>query len=148
MPPKSTLLWWASDPEHPFGPVYRQAMMVRSLDMSDELMEIVDKVTEDRDAVQKARLRVDTRKWLMAKHMPKLFGDVKPDTEESSGSVVEVVGVGGEIEANAEKEYTKYGEQLDKTIRAELGEAGPEPERKLEPRGGRKRPGKPVRTDW
>ncbi len=55
--------------------------------MADELLEIADDGRNDwvvdeeggdkynGDHVQRSRLRVDTRKWLLSKALPKVFGD-------------------------------------------------------------------------
>jgi hypothetical protein len=43
--------------------------------MADELLEIADNPDADKDAVQRDRLKVDTRKWLLAKALPKIYGD-------------------------------------------------------------------------
>ena len=40
--------------------------------MADELLEIADRGSED---WQRDRLRVDTRKWLLARALPKRYGD-------------------------------------------------------------------------
>ncbi len=49
--------------------------------LAEDILEIADE--EDAD-VNRARLRVDTRKWLMSKIAPKRFGDKK--THELTGA--------------------------------------------------------------
>jgi hypothetical protein len=55
--------------------------------MAEEILEIADesgfdakiidgKIVVDHDAINRARLRVDTRKWLMSKMTPMKYGDV------------------------------------------------------------------------
>ena len=55
--------------------------------MADELLEIADDGRNDRiadedgnertdhDVIARSRLRVDTRKWLLSKALPKIYGD-------------------------------------------------------------------------
>jgi hypothetical protein len=42
---------------------------------ADEIKSISDLTRSDMGAVQKARLQIDTRKWLLAKLLPKVYGD-------------------------------------------------------------------------
>jgi hypothetical protein len=43
--------------------------------MADHYLDIGDTVSEDPGAVAKARLRVESRKWLLSKALPKIYGD-------------------------------------------------------------------------
>ena len=43
--------------------------------MADELIEIADNPETEAAAVNRDRLKVDTRKWLLSKALPKLYGD-------------------------------------------------------------------------
>ena len=83
MPDESRVRDWAADPEHAISPNYVQARMLGYARMADELERIADGTdvpatheterperTTDRD-----RLRVDTRKWLLSKCLPKIYGD-------------------------------------------------------------------------
>ena len=61
---------------------YTRARMVGLDDMADELLEIADGAgSEDGPAarasadVQRAKLRIDTRRWLLAKLAPQRYGD-------------------------------------------------------------------------
>lgn len=76
---------WASEDED-FAKRYARAMDVRTDRMAEEILDISDDghndwmEREDHDVVngehiQRSRLRVDARKWLMAKMMPKKYGD-------------------------------------------------------------------------
>jgi hypothetical protein len=67
--------------------------------MADEMLDIADDVERDTyedgegavriapDVVNRARLRVDTRKWIMSKLAPKKYGD-KLDVDHKGGFVV------------------------------------------------------------
>ena len=93
MPDERTIRRWASDLDHPFAPQYAHARELGYQQMADDLIDIADgksvawtqadadKEDEavDRDGaidpVQRDRLRVDTRKWLLSKALPKIYGD-------------------------------------------------------------------------
>ncbi len=42
--------------------------------LADQIFDISDDVPTDKDAIAKARLQVDTRKWVMSKLAPKKYG--------------------------------------------------------------------------
>lgn len=78
--------WVQSDPA--FAERYARAMDIRTDMMAEELVEIADDGSNDwmereghtvlnGEHVQRSRLRADTRKWLMAKMMPKKYGEFK-----------------------------------------------------------------------
>lgn len=89
---ESTARAWAKDPKHPFSAQYVRARELGYLAMADETIEIADDATNDwmmregkdgeslgwalnGDHVQRSRLRVDTRRWMLSKCLPKIFGD-------------------------------------------------------------------------
>jgi hypothetical protein len=76
--------WRLDDDE--FAAQYARAMDVRVDRFADELVEISDDASNDwmeregrqvidHEHVQRSRLRVDTRKWLMSKMAPKKYGE-------------------------------------------------------------------------
>lgn len=90
LPAEATVRLWAEEDREGFAERYARARMIGYYAMADELLEIADDGTNDwmvRNAdheetvtlngehVQRSRLRVDTRKWLLAKALPKVFGD-------------------------------------------------------------------------
>lgn len=90
MPSERTVRTWALDPGHAFSPRYARAREVGYHKMADDLLDIVDDGTNDfvvreRDGgqvtvvdhehIQRSRLRAETRKWLLSKALPKLYGD-------------------------------------------------------------------------
>jgi hypothetical protein len=81
LPARPTILAWANDPEHPFSEKYARARMLGYQLMADELIDIADahvglgKTAADSGVVQRDRLRVETRKWLLAKALPRVYGD-------------------------------------------------------------------------
>lgn len=90
MPDKTTVLRWLSQHET-FRAQYARAREVQAEHFSDEILEISDDGSNDwmersgpdgqkvtvlnGEHVQRSRLRVDSRKWLMSKLAPKKYGD-------------------------------------------------------------------------
>lgn len=91
MPDESTVRQWATEDRDGFYPHYAKAREIGYQRLADEVLEIADDGTndwlerQDEDAkrtytlngehVQRSRLRVDTRKWLLSKVLPKVYGD-------------------------------------------------------------------------
>ncbi|MCB4861124.1 hypothetical protein K7W03_16150 [Sphingobium sp. PNB] len=85
MPCKATVMnWLARDPEFRAGYAVAKALYAETL--AEEVIEISDDGTADwvagedgkeldHEHVQRARLRVDSRKWLAARLSPKRYGD-------------------------------------------------------------------------
>lgn len=82
--PASTVILWVRD-NPDFAERYAQARRVGYELLADELLSISDQrefvgdddgpVRFDAAAVAHNRLRVDTRKWILAKMLPKVYGD-------------------------------------------------------------------------
>ncbi len=72
MPAASTINLWVINDEQGFSARYKKARQAQAMLLADELMGIAD--DEDSD-VNRARLRVDTRKWYLGKVIPKVYGD-------------------------------------------------------------------------
>lgn len=63
--------------------IYARACEDRADQMADEILEIADNGSnKDNVIVQRDRLRIDSRKWLLAKLQPKKYGD-RLDVEHS-----------------------------------------------------------------
>ena len=76
MPSRRTVRGWLN--AHPeFEREYEIARRERTDNLVDESIEIADSVSDctDPTAVQAARLRIDTRRWLASKLLPERFGD-------------------------------------------------------------------------
>lgn len=84
--PPSTFLRWCDD--HPeLGEQYAKHRRLQAELLAAELLEIADDktndviVTEDgrmianTEFISRSRLRVDTRKWILSKMLPKIYGD-------------------------------------------------------------------------
>ncbi|WP_325051859.1 terminase small subunit-like protein [Sinorhizobium meliloti] len=86
MPSESLVRKWVMQDED-FGAQYARAREAGMEALADEILQIADSQEGDvlknedgreivnHDAIQRARLRVDTRKWLMSKIAPKKYGD-------------------------------------------------------------------------
>jgi hypothetical protein len=86
MPPHSTVLGWTVDRKD-FSDQYARAREIGYHNMADQLLEIADDgrndshrdddghVQIDHDVIARSRLRVDTRKWLLSKALPKVYGE-------------------------------------------------------------------------
>lgn len=91
MPAESTVRGWHVNNTEGFGGLYERASAARVDFWAEELIEIADDGTNDwmtrkakggedievvdAEHIQRSRLRVDTRKWLMSKMAPKKYGD-------------------------------------------------------------------------
>ena len=100
MPARSTVTGWLFDGEHEdFMDQYARAREVQAEVWADEIVSIADDsssdVTTDKDGkeivnhehIQRSRLRVDTRKWVASKLLPKRYGDKLQHTGEGGGPV-------------------------------------------------------------
>ncbi len=90
MPGKTTVLRWLARHEE-FRSQYARARDLQAEHMADEILEIADDGTNDwetreqegggtitvvnHENIQRSRLRVDARKWLMSKMAPRKYGD-------------------------------------------------------------------------
>lgn len=87
MPDDRAVRRWALEDRQGFGAMYERARLIGYLGMADEIIELADDKSADtivdgegirrpdHAAVQRSRLQVDTRKWMLAKALPKVFGD-------------------------------------------------------------------------
>ncbi|RKR65550.1 hypothetical protein C7387_2295 [Yokenella regensburgei] len=74
MPDKSTVFRWMAEHEE-FRDKYVKATEARADAIFEEMFDIADDVLPDSAEVAKARLRVDTRKWALARMNPRKYGD-------------------------------------------------------------------------
>ncbi len=104
MPAISTFYTWLRKHAE-FAEQYARACEERTEAMAEDLLDIADDGTNDwttrtnkdgseydvvdNDVIQRSKLRVDTRKWLMSKMKPKKYGDK-----------IDVTSAGGKIESN------------------------------------------------
>lgn len=74
MPSAVTVCKWLSENEE-FSKQYARAREEQAVSFADEIIQIADSVEPDSAAVAKAKLQIDSRKWLAAKMAPKKYGD-------------------------------------------------------------------------
>ncbi|WP_275233805.1 ubiquitin carboxyl-hydrolase [Pantoea ananatis] len=89
MPNKATVFRWIAQHEE-FRDQYAKAAETRADAIFEEMFDIADEATEESAAVAKARLRIDTRKWALARMNPKKYGDKvsqEIDHKSSDGSM-------------------------------------------------------------
>lgn len=88
MPSEATVRGWVIDGVgDEFAAQYKRARDLLAFGWAEQLIEIADDrandtykdengvVRVDHEAIARSRLRVDTRKWLLSKVLPKLYGD-------------------------------------------------------------------------
>lgn len=90
MPHESTVRHWALEDREGFFTHYEKSRQIGYHAMADELLDIADNGTNDwmerngeddagwqanGEHLQRSRLRVDTRKWMLSKTLPKIYGD-------------------------------------------------------------------------
>jgi hypothetical protein len=105
MPPESTVRGWAVNDIEGFSAHYANAREIGYHSMADEVLEIADNGANDwmerngegdegwqmnGEHMQRSRLRVDTRKWLLSKALPKVYGE---KLDLNHGGKVSVEGV-------------------------------------------------------
>lgn len=98
MPAPQTVLRWTKANEA-FSEQYARARETGYGHMADELLEIADDKSKDAfvdidgtvhvnaEVVARSRLRVDTRKWLLSKALPKIYGDKLAHTGPDGGAI-------------------------------------------------------------
>jgi hypothetical protein len=96
LPAEAVVRGWAIDRPR-FAAAYERAREIGYATLADQLLEIADDSSTDTcvddkgkarpvtEAIQRSRLRVDTRKWLLAEALPRIRGE-RPEKEEGKES--------------------------------------------------------------
>jgi hypothetical protein len=107
MPSSSTFFIWLEEDENK-SKQYARATELRAENMFEDILSIVDENTNDtitledgkeivnNDVIQRARLRMDARKWMLAKMNPKKYGD-KVQQEHSGEVTQNIISLGNGI---------------------------------------------------
>jgi hypothetical protein len=102
VPDSTSVLKWAREDEA-FGQQYARVREIGYQQMADELLEIADDTGDDwakdqngklvvnHEAIARSRLRVDTRKWLLSKALPKVYGDRLQHADPDGGEPLQIV---------------------------------------------------------
>ena len=108
MPARATVFNWLASNEN-FAKQYRVAREAQADALFDELLDIADDGTNDwmerknadgqnigwqenGEALRRSVLRVDARKWIVSKLLPKKYGDRVTNVVEGGDTPVQVVG--------------------------------------------------------
>jgi len=107
MPAMSSVFKWLREHKE-FSEQYARACEERTEAMAEDILDIADDGTNDwttkkgkdgreyevvdNDVIQRSRLRVDTRKWLMAKMKPKKYGDKLDLTSDGKALPTPIMG--------------------------------------------------------
>lgn len=78
MPAMSTIMDWLNHNED-FSEQYRRACEDRETTHFEEMLTIADEVPPSPSEVARAKLRIDTRKWVLSRMNPKRFSDKAQD---------------------------------------------------------------------
>lgn len=124
MPSKRTVVRWLADPRFAdFREMYYFARRVQAEVRIDEIFEIADDTSKDwqftydkngeingikadNEAIQRSRVRIDTRKWYAAKLVPRIYG-------ENSHVDMDVTGDLAELLKNAANKNTGLPDPID-----------------------------------
>ena len=110
MPSTSTFYQWLENNTDK-AKQYARATEVRADIIFDDILSIADENTNDtfvndngievvnNDVIQRSRLRIDARKWVLSKLNPKKYGD-KIQTEHSGEITTNVISLGNGIKPN------------------------------------------------
>lgn len=90
MPSERQIYAWAADVDKPFSQEYARVRPIGYARFVDEIVDISDDSTNDwmtikkgdfeqevpnREVVERSKLRIETRKWILCKCLPKIYGD-------------------------------------------------------------------------
>lgn len=109
MPSKPTVIRWLASPTRAdFREMYYYARRVYAELLMDEVIEIADDQSKDwiptynkkgeqngwkpdNEAIQRSRVRIDTRKWLASKMIPRIYGEKVDHHHEVVGDLAELL---------------------------------------------------------
>lgn len=109
MPSRMIVIKWLAHPDNvDFREMYYYAKRISAEQLVDEIVDIADDTSNDwkkkfdkqgehvgwepdNEAIQRSRVRIDTRKWLAAKMLPRLYGDKLDMTMDVTGDLAELL---------------------------------------------------------
>lgn len=109
MPSFQTVIRWLADPRlTDFREMYYYARRVAAELYVDEIFEIADDgsndwmektnkdgdvigIVPDNEAIQRSRVRIDTRKWFASKMVPRIYGDKVDVALDATGDLAELL---------------------------------------------------------
>lgn len=101
-----------------YAEVYAEEIIAIADDSSGDDLELPDgRIVANNEFINRSRLRVDTRKWLMSKLLPKKYGDrLEVETTGKDGSInvlVLKVGENGIEDMHKEKQVTELSQSQE-----------------------------------
>ena len=100
-PSMSTIMNWLFDGEHKeFEQEYARARRVQAEMFAEEIIDIADDASgdtttgkdgepvTDRENIQRSRVRIDARKWIASKLLPRVYGDKIQHTGEGGEELI------------------------------------------------------------
>jgi hypothetical protein len=106
-PTKTTVLRWLFDDQYNgFRDQYTKARAMQAEILAEEMIDIADDGTNDwmerngkdnegwqqnGEAIARSRLRVDTRKWVASKLLPKMYGEQKEERGDKDNDLAEAL---------------------------------------------------------
>lgn len=132
MPDKSTVLRWLFDEDKKeFCDQYARAREIQAENWADEILEIADDSTNDwvdreskdggtyqavdQEVIGRSRLRVDSRKWLMSKLLPKKYGDKQQHEHAGPGGTP----IQHKIDHAGGVQFDRIREKVDEAIKSD-----------------------------
>jgi hypothetical protein len=105
MPAASTVIGWALENREGFSEHYTLARQIQAHLYVDEMLDIADDGrndwmerldadgqgvgwTQNGEALNRSRQRIDTRKWVASKLLPKIYGDKLALTDPDGGALI------------------------------------------------------------
>lgn len=136
MPGESTVRLWAVENKNGFAAKYAQAREAGYLKIADEILDIADdgqndwmdkqfgdrtERVVDNECVQRSKLRVETRKWLLSKMLPKVYGDKV--TNEITGALAVTTAIDAPPQETREEWIARRKRELSNGATPALGAA-------------------------
>lgn len=123
MPSRSTFYQWQNKRSE-FREAIKDARIFGCHALADDILSIADDSSEDyidtidnegnsvrvvnKAAIMRARLRIDVRKWILAKMLPKIYGDKIQLDHKGSESLAEMLKAGRlRVQANRDKQRSQ-----------------------------------------
>jgi hypothetical protein len=117
-PSEAAVRLWVLDDREGFAAQYARARELQAHAMADEILDIADDGSNDwmkregkselnGEHVQRSRARIDARKWLLSKMLPKVYGEkISQEVSGPNGAAIPFV-LYGEREAKDADEWQK-----------------------------------------
>jgi hypothetical protein len=135
MPDERTVRTWVLDDHQGFAALFDRASRIKAAAWGDELVELADAEPErgkdgrlDPAAVNHLRVRLDTRKWVVSRMLPRVYGDKLGVAHEGNVAVSFSVttNVPPEGDLDQELDPAARAQAIEDVLRKALPDGGPE----------------------